>query len=127
MKHKVLSQSSIYPIDKIFTIATNDADSVVIPSRFIISKNTIHSPTVYPLSGHAFVSDRMRRTRVMGVGELNVDENNMMNGQRNAIDSIHLENKNDAVEPSEQAKAFLERIPDLSYMLSTKLSIPAVK
>ena len=64
----------------------------------------------------------------MEIGEVtNADENYLNNEQRNAVDSIHRQDKHDVIEPSEQAKAFLERIPDLSFMLSTKLVLPAVK
>jgi hypothetical protein len=128
IKPKSLSQSSIYPIEKLFVMTTNDADNVVPPSRFIISKNITRSPTMYPMNGPAFVSDRIINIRPMEVGELNANENHWNNGQQNAIDSSHQPNKHDVVaEPSEQAKALLDRIPDLSYMLSTKLILPGRK
>ena len=69
VNQKVLSQSSIFPIEKLFTIAANDDDKVVIPSRYIKSKNSMITPTNYPLNRHTFTSDRIKRIRAMEEGE----------------------------------------------------------
>jgi hypothetical protein len=126
IEHKVLSQSTIYPIEKLFVTAATDGDNAVTPSRFIISNKTLPSPCMYPLTRRTFASDRLIRMTAMNEVGRSVDENymNMNQDPRNVIDNGH--NQHD-VGPSEQAKALLERIPDLSYMLSTTLSIPNVK
>jgi hypothetical protein len=46
------------------------------------------------------------------------------NNNNFTIDKEH--NQKDDIGPSDQAKALLERIPDLSYMLSPKLCMPNV-
>jgi hypothetical protein len=134
MKSKVVSQSSIYPIDKLFTtVSNNPAENERIPSRCIMSNKTMRSPTMYPLSRRTFISDCMIRKKALNHGGRCTDENhnNYMNGSnsKDGINSINHEQSqsDDATGPSENAKALLERIPDLSYMLSTKLRMPNVK
>ena len=80
---------------------------------------------MYPFSGRTFLSDRMIRMIVMHQTDgRNAGEHWNPNPLHNIADNGEM--KHD-VGPSEQAKALLERIPDLSYILSSKLSIPKVK
>ena len=127
MSNKVLSQSSIYPIEKLFIIAANDADNMIPPSRYIISNKTLSLPTMNHLSERAFVSDRTIRMKAMMMesGRNATDETSPLNSDQPIDDKGH--RKPDTAGPSEQAKTLLERIPDLSFMLSTTISIPSVK
>ncbi len=127
----VVSQTIMNPIPRLFFTTVNDADAVVIPSRCIMSKKTQHSPTtLYPWIDQSFISDRIIQSRALVNGELyNTNECHMTHIQGPIIHTTTMDHNNSIQrkpamgEPSEAAKAFLERIPDLSFMLSNKLSI----
>ena len=134
---KVLSSHTImHPISRLFVTTANDADAAVTPSRCIVSKHTQHSPTIlYPWIDQSFISDRIIQSRTLVDGALDNHTNGyhtMSNRQGPNIPITTTEDHGNSTqqrkagsvgEPSETAKAFLERIPDLSFMLSNKLSI----
>jgi hypothetical protein len=112
-----LLQNSINVLlERLFVHDMDKADVASIPSRYIKSKQKVISPTKFPLSGRILVDEKVKLA--------GFDPKNLSNNE-DATNRIHNEVSNvrsDSDRPSEQAKAFLERIPDLSFMLSSKLS-----
>jgi hypothetical protein len=123
MNKKVLSEESIYPISKLFR--AKGVDDAVTPSRLIISKKAVPSPTRCPLGGRRLRSNYNTGSEMKAkVG----DELSNVNDSRIAEADGTSSRQSDTMNgPSEQVKAYMARIPDLSYMLSTKLIIPNAK
>lgn len=102
------------------------------PSRFIVAKNLTTSPMLHRRSGRLQGSNRIRQ-RPMAI--ISGDSEHVLfdpasNDSVEQSDSLGEPTNCTLVklahEPSAEAKAFLDRIPDLSYMLSSQLSFPAV-
>jgi hypothetical protein len=123
-------------LNAIFGNASKDPQAVSVPSRYIVAKDVLTSPTRHPVDGIFLGSDQVRRkkpmTNSMGLnknyGDLDATKKNNLQSpdivvQPTVAQGTRLEND---LQPSDKAKAVLERIPDLSYMLSSKLSIPTV-
>jgi hypothetical protein len=120
-------------LNTIFGNANKDLKAVSVPSRYIVAKDVLTSPTRHPVDGILLGSDLVRRKKPT-TNSIDLNKNN---GDSNATKKNNLQSSDVVVEPtlpqgtrlndrqpSDNAKAILERIPDLSYMLSPKLSIP---
>jgi hypothetical protein len=78
------------------------------------------------LSGRLFIHDSIRTQKAM-IGNSDRKMNHAIHNVDNTQDVMqnnvsHIKSSNNNG-PSEQAKAYIERIPDLSFILSSKLSI----
>jgi hypothetical protein len=123
-------------LNAIFGNTNKDPQAVSVPSRYIVAKDVLTSPTRHPVDDIFLGSDLVRRKKPM-TNSIDLNKNN---GDSDATKKSNLQSPDVVVEPtlaqgtrlendrqpSDNAKAILERIPDLSYMLSSKLSIPTI-